>query len=422
MTRLLLTCLASLLVLCEGVAAADVTGVAILSDAPLGTFAGRPYREGSLQLSGRAPGGPYRVPVTIAYPTRPTDANGAALIDVPDATAPAPLAVAQADLGERYLLGTGNVHLSVLWDKAALEAAGTGSLAAATDAAEVLRDTARLARNTGWIPYPAGFDRPPAASRVVAYGYGRPAALLRGFHAGRENTRDGLAFDGTVLAAVASGCARPAAPLAFFPCDGAIADGGKVSVVQTQTDVERGAVAARGETGDYRVIELPGTARLPVPRRDLRALGNPAQNPVGLGPVLRAVHHNLLAWIKGTTPPPSRYLTLRGVQPAAPAADADGNALGGVRLPHMPSLSRGVTRGAPLGAYGGVLHGAGDPLLSDSGTFTPFPDARLRELYPTHERYVERVTRAADRLLARRYLLKPARDAYVRAARRAAVP
>ncbi len=430
MTRLLLTCLGSLL-LCQGVASADVTGVAITSDAALGTFAGKPYREGRLEVSGRAPGGPYRVPVTIAYPTRPADSNGAALVDVPDTTASAPLVAARADLGARYLLGTGNVHLSVLWDKAALEAGGTGSMAAATDAAEVLRDAAQLARNTGWIPYPAGFDRPPAASRVVAFGYGEPAALLRWFHAGRENTREGLAFDGTILAAIESVCAGPAAPLAFSPCDETTADGGKVSVVHTQTDVERGAFLAGGDTGDYRVIELAGTSRLPVPRRDLRALGNPAQNPIGLGPALRAVHHNLLAWIKGTPPPPSRYLTRLDVPPATNpdgtrsvplAVDADGNALGGVRLPHLPSISRGMPRGAPLGAYGGLLRDTADPLLSESGTFTRFPESRLRELYPTHEDYVERVTRAADRLLARRYLLKAGRDAYVRAARRAAVP
>lgn len=100
MTRLLLTCLGSLL-LCQGVASADVTGVAITSDAALGTFAGKPYREGRLEVSGRAPGGPYRVPVTIAYPTRPADSNGAALVDVPDTTASAPLVAARADLGAR---------------------------------------------------------------------------------------------------------------------------------------------------------------------------------------------------------------------------------------------------------------------------------------------------------------------------------
>ena len=100
MTRLLLTCLGSLL-LCQGVASADVTGVAITSDAALGTFAGKPYREGRLEVSGRAPGGPYRVPVTIAYPTRPADSNGAALVDVPDTTASAPLVAARADLSAR---------------------------------------------------------------------------------------------------------------------------------------------------------------------------------------------------------------------------------------------------------------------------------------------------------------------------------
>jgi hypothetical protein len=234
-----------------------------------------------------------------------------------------------------------------------------------------------------------------------------------------------------LLAAVAGQCIDPAAPLAFHLCGADVSDGAKVIAVHTQADVERGAYAVRGQTRGYRVYELAGTAHVPATRSDVPAPGDPGQNPISLSPALRAAHDNLLRWIRGAAPPPSRYLALRDVAPVTNpdgtphiplAVDADGNALGGVRLPHMPALSRGVAEGGPLGAYGGLNRDAGSPFLSLGGTFAPFPAARLRQLYPTHADYVARVTRAADRLLERRFILKAGRDGYVRAARAAAVP
>ena len=50
------------------------------------------------------------------------------------------------------------------------------------------------------------------------------------------------------------------------------------------------------------------------------------------------------------------------------------------------------------------------------GAFRPFSPARLAELYPTREVYVDRVRRAADRLLAERHILRADRDAYIAAA------
>jgi hypothetical protein len=96
--------------------------------------------------------------------------------------------------------------------------------------------------------------------------------------------------------------------------------------------------------------------------------------------------------------------------------DSDGNALGGLRLPHMTSGGHGRPTGAPLGTYEGLNVNTDDPFLFISGTFFPFSPARLNELYPAHEVYVERVTRAADRLLRSRHLLQADRDAYVSAA------
>ena len=197
--------------------------------------------------------------------------------------------------------------------------------------------------------------------------------------------------------------------------------------VNSQADVEFAGFLGRGQTSDYRVLELAGTSHIPVPLFDFRELGNPNQNPISTSPALRAAHANLLRWINGTPPPKAPYITLQNVEPVdfggfpyIPSAhDSDGNAIGGVRLPHMTSVVHGKPAGAPLGTYEGLNFNTDNPFLFLSGTFFPFSQARLNELYPTHRVYVHRVRRAADQLLQERLILKSDRDEYVRAAQRA---
>jgi hypothetical protein len=45
------------------------------------------------------------------------------------------------------------------------------------------------------------------------------------------------------------------------------------------------------------------------------------------------------------------------------ARDADGNAIGGIRLPHMPSRRHGRPAGAPLGSYTGLDLNTPNPVL-----------------------------------------------------------
>src|SRR5207302_10310178 len=85
--------------------------------------------------------------------------------------------------------------------------------------------------------------------------------------------------------------------------------------------------------------------------------------------------------------------------------DADGNALGGVRLSHMTANAHGRDVGAPLGSYDGLDLSAQEFFLLIGGRFTPFDAARLGALYPSHGAYVERVALAALRLVDRREIL-----------------
>ena len=171
-------------------------------------------------------------------------------------------------------------------------------------------------------------------------------------------------------------------------CEGPLADGGKVIVVSTETDVEWNGYIERGENADYRVVEIAGVSHIPASAADFRGHGLPEQNPVELGPVVRAALVNLQAWLRGTEPPPSITIQLtedaakelQGSPYRTAARDADGNAIGGVRLPHMPAmLVDGRKSGAPLGRYNGLAreHENDNVFFLISGSFTPFPPENL---------------------------------------------
>src|SRR5688500_13237094 len=81
MRLLLLPALVGAVLLSEAVASASVTDISVKSVRNLGTFAGKPYREAEIQVSGAASGGAYSVPALLAYPSRRSDANGFAIVD-----------------------------------------------------------------------------------------------------------------------------------------------------------------------------------------------------------------------------------------------------------------------------------------------------------------------------------------------------
>ena len=101
--------------------------------------------------------------------------------------------------------------------------------------------------------------------------------------------------------------------------------------------------------------------------------------------------------------------------------DAAGNALGGVRLPHMTSTVDGRQAGAPLGTYDGFEFNTQDPFIFIGGHFTPFEPPRLEALYPSHGAYVHKVAQAAHRLVKRREILEEDSVALIREAERSTI-
>jgi hypothetical protein len=208
------------------------------------------------------------------------------------------------------------------------------------------------------------------------------------------------------------------------------------------------------------------------------------RNPLDVASVQRAMLVNLDRWVgEGVEPPPSRYPTIdrgqlitaaehgerfpkipgmrhpgRNLQPPrvdygpdfwtegvfaivpprageryrtlVPAFDADGNGVGGIRLPELE---------APLGTFQGwnpraTEFGAPDFLTRFDGSFWAFeitetgreatgdPRPSIEARYPDKQRYVARVTEAAKRLVADRMLLGEDGEAYMDAAARVAWP
>jgi hypothetical protein len=418
---------------------ADITSITVVSQADLGTFAGKPYRELELQVNGTAPGGAYSIPVTLAFPLKASDANGAAVVDILNTTfvgwghpfGNLVLPVARLQLGDDYLFRHGNVYIGPQWDKAATAILGEGTIGLGTDAWEIWRDAASLVRLPNQAPFPPGVKRPPASSKVIAYAYSQGSTLMRDYYLNERNTAEGApVFDGAIIGSDGAFCRTPNGP--GYQCPGVPSDG-KLMNWNSELDSEWSGFIARGQTSEYRAYELAGIAHIPKTFLDLTDLppefANPNQNPVDFNPLFRGMHRNMLRWIAGQSPPPSTYITLEAGEPQdlfgspyLPAVrDADGNALGGVRLPHMPSVVLGKPAGGPLGTYVGGWFDGPDFFSFLGGEFQPFTEAELQAHYGTHNEYVKRVTRSALALAATNWILLEDAAAYIVEARQSDV-
>lgn len=142
-------------------------------------------------------------------------------------------------------------------------------------------------------------------------------------------------------------------------------------------------------------------------------------NPLNQFPSYRAYNAALdwlHRWVRDGEKPPAGTPFEGGAQLAL---DEHMNGLGGVRLPdiEVPIATYGFDNGPadPLDFIGYLACGLG-------GTTIPFTEAKLLQLYPTHEDYVMQYTAAADAALASGYLLQADYDEAIRVAQDAPIP
>jgi len=109
--------------------------------------------------------------------------------------------------------------------------------------------------------------------------------------------------------------------------------------------------------------------------------------------VVRAVLDALKKWVaEGIPAPKSAYVEMAGEYPDADFVTNDlGNPLGGVRLPQIE---------VPTKTYVYL-----DDPCTGRNTITHFTPEKIRELYPTHADYFEKVVKCVVKLLEDRYIL-----------------
>jgi hypothetical protein len=424
-----------LVVLAAVPARSEISALTVQAAKDVGPFRGKAYREIEAQLQGTAPGGTYSVPVSLDFPKQAADHNGFAIVDVINTVTigskvipggGGPIKVARR-LGDDFLFGNGDAYVSVNWDQHAVEVLGNGTIASPTDSWTILRDVATLARNPSKF-LPAGEGGAPTSGKIIAYGYSQSGEVLRAWYRNHLNRQTGSnIFDGSLIGGAMGSC-WVMEKRDDISCEGALDDGGKVIALITETDAEWGGDAERGETPNYRSVEIAGVSHIPALVRDWRKDGDPTQNPPSYAPPFRAALVNLQEWLKGREAPPSVAIELSEAPKELECCgtvreavrDADGNAKGGVRLPHMTSvLADGTKAGAPLGQYTGLNRDFGrkqNVYFLIGGAFKPFPPEKVKALYPTHAAYVAAVTASADDLVKRRHILQEDADAYIEAA------
>ncbi len=356
----------------------------------------------------------YTIPVQIHYPTE--GGNGIAVLELTnsallffhisargdragdrrsDADDIDELEAMQVNFGwagaREYLLRNGYTHMAIQYSKAVTDFMGEapprgrkrrrlcyGRIDRATDGYQIIRDAAR------WLAAPGALvkDAPPVPvhDHVIAYGFSGSGYLLRDYLVRGKNA--GGEIDGFLVHAAGSKCLSliddtvncPEGSMCvgsprfyhWFTCPGPPpTNGAKVLAVDAQSDLEfnAGALAREGafDDSDYVRWEVAGAPHVPVFAMDLTRLGAPHQNPMDWSPIWRSAFHYLDRWVEyGTAPPTAppiegRMLATEDGNDWKPALDADGNALGGIRLPPIE---------APMGVYTGFDFSWLDPAVS----------------------------------------------------------
>ncbi len=182
-----------------------------------------------------------------------------------------------------------------------------------------------------------------------------------------------------------------------------------VLVVEAETDllpVLGYAEARQDDTDTVRLWEMAGTAHADASTLGAFASMVDCGVPINEGPqrfMVRAALRHLVAWAAGGPPPPlaDRLVVDLGPEGASFPRDADGIALGGIRLPQV-SVPTSALSGEP---------GPVDTLMCQLlGSTHAFTAERLAELYPSRDEYLRRYTEATDAAIAAGFALAEDRD------------
>jgi hypothetical protein len=208
---------------------------------------------------------------------------------------------------------------------------------------------------------------------------------------------------------------------------------GPVFVFQTESDVAGGFAARQPDTDIFRQWEAAGTSHfdhygLSIGPSDIgdgqgavanfAAMQNPTDvpgtsgkcaQPINTGGahwLLNSAIHWLNEWVTNGTPPPiGQPLTIATTSPFAYVLDANGNAAGGVRTPHVD---------APIAVLAGIGNRAAPGFEADPisafcrlfGSTVPFTPEQLTALYKNKGQFVSAWGQATKNLVKDGFILK----------------
>jgi hypothetical protein len=148
------------------------------------------------------------------------------------------------------------------------------------------------------------------------------------------------------------------------------------------TQHKRLGMASRPEAGSAVPPSIPGVTFPP----------DYMPNDLPWTPVLRMAYRNLIAWAReGKTPPQAPRIQLDAQLNIV--RDAEGNAVGGLRLPYVD---------APVASYRGSIGEGG--VAGIIGSRKPFDMATLHKLYPSAAAYTGKFNAATDTLIKQRFI------------------
>lgn len=195
--------------------------------------------------------------------------------------------------------------------------------------------------------------------------------------------------------------------------------GAPVFVVNSETESLMHFPSHRPDSSNYRYWEVTGSSHSPganarklnvLRERDgLAGMNTEYGSEVMWEPCADAALLHLIKWAQtGTLPPSAPKIQVKVGQMPEVVRDANGNALGGLRLPDVD---------VPVATYTAAILGFNSP-LGLRGKTEPFSDEKLRELYPSRGDYVARVTAAAQQAEKAGYLLPGRVTAYIEEAKK----
>jgi hypothetical protein len=232
-------------------------------------------------------------------------------------------------------------------------------------------------------------------------------------------------YDGYLVHSRGSIAPTPASESLRPPGNALIRDDVDVPVLEFQTEGDVFALLSsvrvrQDDTDRFRLWEVAGTAHADTYTVDGMAdVGkDPAvvapvistsvagglitcDHPLNSGPqhfVLNAAFVALERWVrKGTPPPRMPRLDTNPGPPPTLVLDAHGNGSGGVRTPQLD---------VPIATFTGSQPPGSSILCLLFGTTTPFDEATLRALYPTHRDFVSKYAKAIKRAVKSGAVLK----------------